>query len=343
MSFLLSLVFSVAAVTLCRVRGFSDMDPSFVFSLGADIVSLSICTVLLYSIGQDKDGSSEYMRTFALLIFSVSAVLFFDAAWIMVDGIKELRVWNLVICVFSYTVTTLLILFFWRYVVTALKLGGKFSRAANLIMNILLVPALISCTVNFFYPLYFSVSSEGVYTREPLFMWSQAYFFIGLVITAIGFFISKVSVKERLIAASFVLIPAANQVITLNSFELSTEYPAMLISIVLVFGVLVVSREKELIAKEKVLYEAKVSVMVSQIQPHFMYNALTSIAMMCSIDPDTAREATVTFAKYLRGNMDSLKQTAPVEFEQELEHLKKYLYIEKLRFGDLLKARRGHG
>ena len=45
------------------------------------------------------------------------------------------------------------------------------------------------------------------------------------------------------------------------------------------------------------LSEAKVGVMVSQIQPHFMYNALTSIAMMCKIDPDTAQEATVTFAK----------------------------------------------
>ena len=162
------------------------------------------------------------------------------------------------------------------------------------------------------------------------------YFAAGMMIALIGFFVSKVPVKERLIAASFVLIPAANQFITLGSFELSTEYPAMLISIVLVFGVLVVNREKELIEKEKELYEAKVSVMVSQIQPHFMYNALTSIAMMCSIDPDTAQEATVTFAKYLRGNMDSLKQTAPVPFEQELEHLKKYLYIEKLRFGDML-------
>ena len=67
-----------------------------------------------------------------------------------------------------------------------------------------------------------------------------------------------------------------------------------------------------------------------------MYNALTSIAMLCSEDPDTAQEATVTFAKYLRGNMDSLKQTAPVPFEQELEHLKKYLYIEKLRFDEKL-------
>lgn len=87
---------------------------------------------------------------------------------------------------------------------------------------------------------------------------------------------------------------------------------------------------------QKELYEAKVSVMISQIQPHFMYNALTSIAMMCQIDPDTAQEATVTFADYLRGNMDSLKQTKPVPFETELEHLKKYLYIEKLRFADLL-------
>ena len=36
--------------------------------------------------------------------------------------------------------------------------------------------------------------------------------------------------------------------------------------------------------------------------------------------------------------MDSLKQTAPVPFETELEHLKKYLYIEKLRFDDLLRV-----
>ncbi len=87
---------------------------------------------------------------------------------------------------------------------------------------------------------------------------------------------------------------------------------------------------------QKELYEAKVNVMVSQIRPHFMYNALTSIAMMCELDPKTAKEATITFAKYLRGNMDSLKQTAPVPFAQELEHLKKYLYIEKMRFDDLL-------
>jgi LytS/YehU family sensor histidine kinase len=84
---------------------------------------------------------------------------------------------------------------------------------------------------------------------------------------------------------------------------------------------------------QKELYEAEVAVMVSQIQPHFMYNALSSIAMLCKVNPDTAYDATIAFSEYLRGNMDSLKQKEPVPFEKELEHLKKYLFIEKLRFG----------
>lgn len=95
-----------------------------------------------------------------------------------------------------------------------------------------------------------------------------------------------------------------------------------------------IAGEKERAQKE--LFEAEVQIMVSQIRPHFMYNALSSIAILCKLDPDTAYEATVTFSDYLRGNMDSLKQTAPVPFTKELEHLKKYLYIEKLRFDDLL-------
>ena len=356
-SFIASLVFSLTAIALCRVRGFDGMESYAVFNIGADIVSLCICTVLLYSLAQDKDGFSAYTVTFAMLIFFTAALLFSDAAWWVVEGISGLRLWNLLINVFRFIVTTMLIFYFWRYVVTALRLDGAYRRIADIIMNILLVPAVLACFANLFVPLYFSISDDGVYFREPLFLWSQLYFGIGLVIATIGFFVSEVPVKDRLItasfvppqpveelflkvqsliAASFVLIPVFNQIITLYSFELSTEYCAMLISIVLVFGVLVTKREKEHIAMEKELYEARVNVMVSQIQPHFMYNALTSIAMMCRIDPDTAQEATVTFAKYLRGNMDSLRQSSPVAFEQELEHLKKYLYIEKLRFGDML-------
>ena len=97
-----------------------------------------------------------------------------------------------------------------------------------------------------------------------------------------------------------------------------------------------IAGERERAEKER--FEAEVQVMVSQIRPHFVYNTLSSIAILCDIDPKTAKEAAITFAKYLRANMDALKQKAPVPFEIELEHLKNYLYIEKLRFADALNV-----
>lgn len=87
---------------------------------------------------------------------------------------------------------------------------------------------------------------------------------------------------------------------------------------------------------QKELYESRVAIMVSQIQPHFLYNSLTSIAMMCTKDPKVAKTATINFADYLRGNMNSLKEKNPVPFEREFEHLKKYIMLEQLRFGDML-------
>ena len=334
--FFLSLAFTLGTIAICLLRGFSGMTANTVFSLSADIVSLCVCTVLLYTMVQDKKSMSEYTRIFALLITAESGVLFSDAVWWLIDGIKDLRFCNMAVNLLNYLFTTILAFYFWRYAVNALQLNGKFRKVTDLVMNILIVPAFLSILVNLFFPLYFRIDNEGFYQREPLFLISQAYFFIGFVLFLISLFITRVPVRERLITSSFVLIPVANQIITLYSFELSTEYSAMMISILLVFCVLVSKRENERILTEKKLYEAQVSIMTSQIQPHFIYNALGSIAMLCKLDPETAQKATITFSKYLRGNMDSLRRTEPVPFEQELDHLKKYLYIEKLRFGELL-------
>lgn len=87
---------------------------------------------------------------------------------------------------------------------------------------------------------------------------------------------------------------------------------------------------------QKELLQSRVMIMVSQIQPHFLYNALTSIAQLCEKNPKLAKKATIDFADYLRGNMNSLKNNNPVPFETELSHLKTYLSLEKMRFGDEL-------
>ena len=54
--------------------------------------------------------------------------------------------------------------------------------------------------------------------------------------------------------------------------------------------------------------------------------------------PEAAKEAVSNFSKYLRGNLDSIKQTEMISFAEELKHLQAYLALEKIRYGDYLKV-----
>ncbi|MGN0610403.1 MAG: sensor histidine kinase [Ruminiclostridium sp.] len=93
--------------------------------------------------------------------------------------------------------------------------------------------------------------------------------------------------------------------------------------------------EKEL---QLELQEKQVAVMLSQIQPHFLYNALTAICDLCGTEPKKAREALVDFSVYLRENMDSINSSSPVSFSRELSHIKTYLKLEKLRFEEKINV-----
>ncbi len=82
------------------------------------------------------------------------------------------------------------------------------------------------------------------------------------------------------------------------------------------------------------LLENKVSVMLSQIRPHFLYNALVAIQQLCDEDPQRAEQAVGDFSRYLRGNLDSLTNSHPIPFDKELEHVDHYFALEHMRFGD---------
>lgn len=83
----------------------------------------------------------------------------------------------------------------------------------------------------------------------------------------------------------------------------------------------------------------RVQLMLSQIKPHFLHNALTVIVGLCDTDPGRAKKATLKFAKYLRGNMDSIEKAGPIPFREELEHTRLYLEIEQYRFSEALEVR----
>ena len=86
---------------------------------------------------------------------------------------------------------------------------------------------------------------------------------------------------------------------------------------------------------EAQLKDSRISIMLSQIQPHFIYNTLGTIERMCLKNPEKAFELVRNFSLYLRGNFSELDSVTPIRFAEELKHVEYYVNIEKVRFPDM--------
>ena len=129
-------------------------------------------------------------------------------------------------------------------------------------------------------------------------------------------------------------------------WAITPVYLASTLSQVLVYTLIHVEQvqraadnENKLIRQDLELSESRNAIVLSQIQPHFLYNALTSIYCLCDSKPELAKQAVSEFATYLRGNLDSLKQRSVISFQEELKHIQAYLSLEKIRYDDDLEIR----
>lgn len=87
---------------------------------------------------------------------------------------------------------------------------------------------------------------------------------------------------------------------------------------------------------EQELQESRISIMLSQLQPHFLFNVLNSIYYLCGTNPDDARVVVNKFSSYLRNNLESINQKTMIPFSEELDHIQTYLELEKIRFDEEL-------
>jgi two-component system LytT family sensor kinase len=94
--------------------------------------------------------------------------------------------------------------------------------------------------------------------------------------------------------------------------------------------------EHRLQEQEKLLMAARVEALASQINPHFLFNTLTSISSLIRSQPETARTLIVKLSGLLRRLLRS--QEHFVTLREELEAIDEYLDIESIRFGPQLRV-----
>jgi two-component system LytT family sensor kinase len=89
--------------------------------------------------------------------------------------------------------------------------------------------------------------------------------------------------------------------------------------------------ERKLEDQERLLLRARMDTLISQINPHFLFNTLNTISSLIRFDPDTARSVLLKLSNILRRRLKSLTHFLPLK--EEIDFIDDYLDIEVVRFG----------
>ncbi len=95
-----------------------------------------------------------------------------------------------------------------------------------------------------------------------------------------------------------------------------------------------IKQESELKA---LVREAELQALKSQINPHFLFNSLNSVSSLTVSNPEKAQEMVINLSTFMRYSLMH-EETETVPFSKELENIKLYLSIEKVRFGNKLNT-----
>ena len=216
----------------------------------------------------------------------------------------------------------------------------KRKKVAEIVIHVLIFADLIFMVLAF--PGFISI-----YDTVPYWAVMQGIVSIVLFVLCIMEFRKSNKQERMIIVPTMVLLPAL--ILELINFYLGWWKNSILIKTIfsLIFAfmfivaiITVAKNYQESIRVKKLeeeLKDSQLSLAFSQIKPHFLYNTLSTVGVLCKKEPNLASEAIDVLANYMRVNLDSVDQTTPVTFTKELNHLRAYLWLEKMRFGDDLQ------
>lgn len=183
---------------------------------------------------------------------------------------------------------------------------------AHIIAGICCLFVILSA-VSLFNGILFSYDDRGYFVYGPLYGLVRVFDVISITCYIVLFlkYRNVLTLRATLFLSAFMLLPLASTQLQFI-WEPVPQYLATTLSLVIIYIVFhgevtnqLIEKEKQLAKTEMQLSESRIAVMLSQIQPHFLYNSLNAIRGLCRKDPEQARDAIGSFAEYLRGNMDS--------------------------------------
>ena len=302
----------------------------------------AFCTTLLR---QEK----KQTRFLTLIAIIHAATLFTDSiAWSYRGNMQAHSMQMLVLSnFFAFFFHGMTVTFFSCYVLASLK--QKILRSPVFIATCLLYAvfvALLVATLRF--PLFYYFDENHFYHRGSLYWISQVLVALAMLLNFMLILVKRKSLpRERFITfTAFPVVPLLSILLQSFIYGWSLSNIAVTICILLMFieavysqACLVAKQARTIENQQEELRTMQTTIALSQIKPHFLYNVLNSIYVLCGINLDQARSALSNLSDYLRTNIDSIEAQHAVPFSKELEHIKSYLELENLRCGGKIEIK----
>ncbi|QIB69059.1 transcriptional regulator [Aminipila butyrica] len=309
-------------------------------NIAINLYSALICLILLFSMwlnGSTKEKSDRFFM--GMCLFNIGMILGDIPAWAF-EG--HAQVWypaalKIGSAVF-WSSSAPLLLMLTGYILEYLPIWRNPRRILWRVACTLAAVYLLCSILSYWNGMFFTIGDGNTYQRGDWYWLSQliSFFFFGLDTTLILICWKEIRKRDALIISSYVLLAAVALLIQIFNYGIALINTGTAISILIIYINIQSQRELRMEQQKKELTEAQIGIMLSQIQPHFLYNTLTTIRQLCELNPRDAKDAISDFSRFLRANMDSLTNKAPIPFEQELTHVRHYLNLEQRRFGQRL-------
>ncbi len=309
------------------------MEKNAIFNVTVCILGVLILVVhianLLAKKGMRKDEKS-------LLVFFIFTAVHF-ATYLCFTLIKMVYTSNAYIIAFYtvfYLMNNLEVYLLYKYMCNYVELPTKTGKTLSVVNLVGFSVMVLLVILNVFTGVFFT-AENGVYVRANTMIISQTYQFVMFAAVFIVTFInSKLNKREKTAFALYCFLPLI-AIILQNVFKgYAIAYASIIIAVEILFVFLSAEKNIKLAKEIEKNKEAQIKIMLSQIKPHFIYNSLSSISTLITIDPEKAQAALDNFTEYLRHNLSSLSETRLIPFEYELKHIKTYISLEKMRFND---------
>lgn len=314
-----------------------------IFNLAIDGYSAVLCAVLaLYVLVVDDRRNPVNLCFVGICAANVVMTLGDMTSWLWQPPLDATQYVVLLVGSFLFWVMPApMFLCFTGYIVSYLRRRTAVPKGYLTFSVVLFALYLAGCVASLFNGMFFQVTPDAGYVRGDFFYLGQVVPIVlharnGLIVVR---YCAYLSTKERLSFLAYILLPFIAEAVQAPLFGVALMNTAVAFATLVVFMNIQASHRAELAEREKELAEARGDIMLSQIQPHFLYNTLTAIRELCLTDPSEAASMVTRFSRFLRENMASLTSKEPIAFERELKHVETYLELEKRRFGDRLSVK----